>query len=353
MKGMGNDKHTGSNEPQGVNDLYAPRLSPLKRMGTRTTFLFVLAFTAGGCGDSGTADGPVRFTGGEGDGGTAGTEGAAGSDGGGSGGNGVSTLANVLWSSTEQTQGSPFNFDWITCEKPISSIVDCTNGDGDGSEFNSVADPAPGGSGLAIRQYADLGPGGGRSQCAVLSQAQPAIDTLFDNQEEIWIYTEYYFPAPVVGSGWLNFLGFQQTGTAGRLNNNPSINFWSDSDEGGGYLPGDMEIGIYWNDWESDDSQTEKATAPLPVGQWIEFEFMYKRSSGNNVKDGAAQIWVDNVLVLDQSAADTWETGYENLEIYWNLYGETWSADWNDPTPEYYIRNMKVGDAKMSTGYLR
>jgi hypothetical protein len=183
----------------------------------------------------------------------------------------------------------------------------------------------------------------------VLSQAQPATDALFDNQEEIWIYTEYYFPEPVVGSGWLHFLGFQQTGTAGRVANNPAINFWSEDESSGGYYPGDMEIGIYW----AGNTQLQKATMPLPVGKWVEFEFMYKRSSGSGARDGAAQIWIDNVLVVDQRGIETWQNGHGNLEIYWNLYGETWSNDWNDSSPEYYIRNMKIGDAKMSTGHLR
>jgi hypothetical protein len=257
--------------------------------------------------------------------------------------------ANVLWSSTEQTQGFPFNFDWTTCEKPIASVVGCRNGDGDGAEFDIVADPA-GGSGLAIRQYANLQSGGGRSQGAVLSQVQPAIDALYDNQEEIWIYTEYYFPARVVGSGWLHFLGLQQTGAGvDRVANNPAMNFWSEDEYGGGYYPGDMEIGINW----VGDTQLQKATAPLPVGKWTEYEFMYKRSSGNNAKDGAAQIWIDNVLVVNQTAIETWQNGHGDLEIYWNLYGDTWSADWNDPSPEHYIRNLHIGDAKMSTGYLR
>ena len=259
--------------------------------------------------------------------------------------------ANVLWSSTEQTQGSPFQFDWITCESPIGSTVSCTNGDGDGAEFGVVANPDPGGTGSAIRQYADLSAGGGRSQSAVLSQAQPAIDALFDNQEEVWFYMEYYFPAPVVGSGWYHFFGFQQTGTAGRQVNNPAINFWADNEDSGGHLPGDMEIGIYW--WGSDASQTQKASAPMPVGKWTEFEYMYKRSSGNDIKDGASQIWIDDVLVLDQGPVDTWEVGYENLEAYWNLYGEAWSYDWDEIAPVHYFRNVKIGDAKMSTGHLR
>jgi len=259
-----------------------------------------------------------------------------------------SSGANVFWSSSEQTGDFPFNLDWTTCENPISSPVSCTNGDGDGAEFDLAADPVNG-SGFAIRQYADLRSGGGRSQGAVLSQAQPAIDALFDNQEEIWFYTEYFFPQPVVGSGWLHFFGFQQTGSAGRVTNNPAINFWSQSDSSGGYYPGDMDIGIYWTNF----TQLQKATLPMPIGKWVEFEFMYKRSSGNGARDGAAQIWIDDVLVVDQRQIETWQSGHGNLEIYWNLYGRTSADDWNDPSPEYYIRNLKIGDAKMSTGYLR
>ena len=314
------------------------------------TALVCVAMVASSCGDPGTLDEPPRSNGETGDGGLTGFDGAAGSGGGDSSGGdgGRSSDANVLWSSREQAGSFPYNLDWTTCEKPISSIVSCQNGDGDGAEFDLASDPA-GGSGFAIRQYADLRSGGGRSQGAVLSQSKPAIDALFDGQEEIWFYTQYFFPQPVLGTGWLHFFGFQQTGNAGRISNNPAINFWSQDESSGGYLPGDMEIGIYWTDF----TQLQKATMSLPVGKWVEFEFMYRRSSGNGARDGAAQIWIDDVLVLDQQDIETWQTGHGNLEIYWNLYGETWANDWNDPSPEYYIRNMKIGDAKMSTGYLR
>ena len=37
-EGMGNDEHTGSNEPVSINNLHARCSSPLKRMGTGMTF---------------------------------------------------------------------------------------------------------------------------------------------------------------------------------------------------------------------------------------------------------------------------------------------------------------------------
>ena len=100
----------------------------------------------------------------------------------------------------------------------------------------------------------------------------------------------------------------------------------------------------------------------LPVGEWFELEFRYVKSDFD-VANGSFQIWLNDVLIVDQddvitvgTDTGTGDTGpWTRFEFYDpKLYGAPTFTDWEDDkgTKEvrWYTRNVKVASAKLSDG---
>jgi PKD repeat protein len=179
------------------------------------------------------------------------------------------------------------------------------------------------------------------------------VQDLFTNKEEIWMYWETYFPHTITGTGWFSMFDAHAVGIGGspRLDTNPGLFFQDDLSSGdptNGFLQGDMLVLFYWQRL-AQPRFSPTSSVPIPVGQWAEIELMYKRSD-DLTANGAMQLWIDNVLAIDEQNVVTWEDDHVRFEFYHKFYGAPGDTNWVPQQPRMYWRNAQVADGKLSDG---
>ena len=268
-------------------------------------------------------------------------------------GSGGRVTPTIYWSSTEQTEGDRFNFDFTSCDYPIGTTRNCRDGDSDGVDENRVFTT---GSDWSIRQYGYFGTVNQGPHINAIMISTPSwnreINDLYDQKEPVYIYAERYIPHAIDGNGWLALWGqaMQDISDGDRLDTTPGLEFIDAFGGTNGDLPGDNEVAFHFqrlgaNDWLSE-------SAFLPTGEWYEEEIMYLRSDSDTA-NGAIKMWINGTLDIYEENVITYtddsDTGgpgpYDQYEVIYNMYGEYRSGGdpWPEPDVRWYLRNLQIG----------
>jgi hypothetical protein len=275
----------------------------------------------------------------------------------------------VLWSSTEQSStwaSDQWNFEgyfmrhpgayWVPPESetwPIENHFDDPPGDeANGTSMSRVVS----GGGFAMRHYGNMTTeqGGADAEVWITTESTPgsAIKDQFD-AGEIWIYWERFIPgdytfSPQGSTGSNDFVIIYDmhtldSGGANRTVGTPRIHVEIDPDTD------HMKPFFTWPDLPA--GQSSYGTA-LPVGQWFEMELQVILSTTTT---GAARLYVDNVLSVEQTGIQTLGATNTHAELYWTQLGGT--TDPTYPTVSFaptdavmFTRNASIADLKQSDG---
>ena len=244
---------------------------------------------------------------------------------------------NFSPSGRAQYPGSPY------CQQPIGIPVPCNIWTG------PVTDRAidPLGTERVWHSKATVAPSadvrrlirGGRDRNAYLQKQ-------FEDQGSIFIFAEFLFEDVLTGDGsaWLSILDVSPSTDAGApvfadlwpsLMVDPS---------------GTMKLFLDWSALRSLGSTTPDSalsTMAVPIGEWVEVELEYVRSSGAGATDGLLRVYINDVLALEQAGIETWRHGFPRFNAHLGMIG---GSNWSPSPTEYFFRQAAVTNYQASDG---
>jgi hypothetical protein len=247
--------------------------------------------------------------------------------------------AAILWHDGIQAGLSPWGFDGLGIEHPIGLTV--LGSDANGVNLSRVANPLAGG-GFALRHYATFDDGGSRSQAGIYSFANDAFAAQAKSAAGIWVAQEWYFPAGITAQGdaraWMNLWDWHSTDSGGgnRWHTSPGLMLAED---------GSMRVKWEWGGPASAvNTDTGLSSVALPVGRWFDVEMHYQWSAGNTT----LSLWIDGVLALEQSGAQTRAASHSNVETYMKFYGsQNGGTPWSPMQSVRYTRNVRFAGGRI------
>ena len=312
----------------------------------------------GGCGGTDTCNGDFcvacipdcagKECGGDGCGGSCGTCGGSDSC------NNISGLCvsdaggmpTIFWSDELQTGScsSNYGFDEWLCElndggqTPFSSCTGAlTQGDNE-CDLSREADPAPGGSGFAMRQVANICRNSEtRSEAGLYFwSGHSALMSHLSTGDPVFVTQDVYIPSSMPSANgdatpWLSLMDFHSDG----WHTNPGV--FVDSDAAGQFRTG-------WGVAPNSDSGFSNPGYTLPTNQWfkMEFEWAWKTSGV------AVRIWINGNLAHEQTGLKTKQSGHSQPAFYFKVYGTDYGyTSWSSCPMVLYRRNMKITDARI------
>ncbi len=241
----------------------------------------------------------------------------------------------VFFKDKIQTAGEPWGFDEALTEYPVGSFLSAGSRSDAKANLSKVADPAPGGSGYAIRQAVHAnGPGGGRSELGVwtLGGANSALRTHLRTGAPIFISMEMYLPAhtqpsPPDDVPWLSMYDIHPT--AGGIWRPGWMLGWAE-DGSNSILAGRKDT----------DAETY-SNVQMPIGKWFTLEIEWAGGSNKTVRT-----WIDGQLATTQKNVKTTPNGgaITDFETYIKVYTEPQGSPWAADPVVKYIRNYQITD---------
>jgi hypothetical protein len=254
----------------------------------------------------------------------------------------VVSSANILWTDGIQAgTADNWGFDYVMTESPIGTSV--TPSDANGANISRVADPL-GGSGHALRFYADFGsgsyPDGARAEVDLLSQSNTAFAAQAKSAKGIWVAQEWYFPQALSAGNddypWINLWDWHSVG-GDRWHTSPGVMPAKD---------GSMRVQFVWGGPAANyNNTTGYSSIAMPVGRWFDIEMHYVWSTSSVT----LSLWIDGALALEQTVARTRADAHTDVEMNTKLYGSTEGHTAWTPTPTIrFVRNVRFADGPIT-----
>ena len=255
-------------------------------------------------------------------------------------------MPTIFWSDELQTGScsSNYGFDEWLCElndggqTPFSSCTGAlTQGDNE-CDLSREADPAPGGSGFAMRQVANICRNSEtRSEAGLYFwSGHSALMSHLSTGDPVFVTQDVYIPSSMPSANgdatpWLSLMDFHSDG----WHTNPGV--FVDSDAAGQFRTG-------WGVAPNSDSGFSNPGYTLPTNQWfkMEFEWAWKTSGV------AVRIWINGNLAHEQTGLKTKQSGHSQPAFYFKVYGTDYGyTSWSSCPMVLYRRNMKITDARI------
>ncbi len=247
----------------------------------------------------------------------------------------------ILWASTEQTQGVPCNFSSACCEYAGNGegCGICSDANGTNVSRVTLASeglPAHGGDVYAIRQYVgnddyDFY----RSEIGAWTGGSPELLAHMRTGASTYFIMDMYIPEPIDWGG--NFLSL-----------------WDFHNSNGGAFIGDhtcpgimlvngssMRLrSVYACDGDYENHGSTSYT--LPYGEWFTLEIEYRYSSSN----GGVSVWINGNLVLTDSGRNTRPNPSGNTpQFYSKVYGAGQVPAVSSAPFVVYRKNYRASDS--------
>jgi len=244
---------------------------------------------------------------------------------------------NFSPSGRPQYPGSPY------CQQPIGTPVPCNIWTGPATD--RVIDPL--GTEPVWYSKATVAPSadmrrlirGGRDRNAYLQKQ-------FEDQGSIFMFAEFLFEDRLTGDGsaWLSILDVSPSTDEGA----PLFaDFWPSLEVD---RAGTMKLLLDWSALRLLGSTTPDSvlsTVAVPLGEWVEVELEYVRSSGQGATDGLSRVYINGVLALEQTGIETWRDGFPRFNAHLGMVG---SSNWSPSLTQYFFRHAAVTNYKASDG---
>ena len=241
----------------------------------------------------------------------------------------------VFFQDDIQGSGEPWGFDEALTEYPVGNFLPGGQRSDTKANLRKVADPAPGGSGWAIRQAVRAnGPGGGRSELGVwtLGGNHSALRSYLRTGASIFISMEMYLPkhtqpTPPDSVPWLAMYDIHPT--AGDVWRPGWSALWAE-DGSDSLLVG-----------RKDTDEETYSSVQMPIGEWFTFEIEWSGGANETVRT-----WINGQRATTQRNVQTTPSGgvISDFETYIKVYTEPQGSPWSPDPVIKYVRNYQITD---------
>lgn len=233
----------------------------------------------------------------------------------------------VLWQ-PDLSAAAPYGFDQIRCD--FNGVKLNTPSDEAGANLSVVTlDGGP-----VIRHFAQVGPGGFRSQAGIWSWKHPEIAAQL-SQGVILSYQVKFDQVLRAGDtySWRNLGDIHSSNKDGTNRAYTGLNLATD---------GSMRVYLAWlGQYFHVNPASDFSSIPLPVGRWPELKIEFIWSE----QPTTIRFWIDEQLAIEQSGVITRLPGHESVEFYpAKLYGASPAGHepWNQNPMIQHTRNIKL-----------